>query len=104
MKRSITFELRSIHPDYRIAVPKELDKRLGKAFKLIGDIIVGKGLEMHFEDGYVFKTSALEIEGYIHDRRNGLDFVTLLTKDIAFELDYSSKKIKVQLEEQLRMI
>lgn len=104
MKREYTFELRSIHPDYKIVTPKELEKRLGKAFKLIGNIIVGSKLEMHFEDGFVFKTSALEIEGYIHDRRNGLDFITLLTKDIAFELDYSDRNIKVNLEEQLSLI
>lgn len=104
MKREYTFELRSIHPDYKIVTPKELEKRLGKAFKLIGNIIVGSKLEMHFEDGFVFKTSALEIEGYIHDRRNNLDFITLLTKDMAFELDYSNKNIKVNLEEQLSLI
>ena len=104
MKRKHTFELRSIHPDYKIVTPKELDKRLGKAFKLIGNIVVGNKLEMHFEDGFIFKTSALEIEGYIHDRRNGLDFITLLTKDIAFELDYSDRNIKVNLEEQLSLI
>lgn len=104
MKREYTFELRSIHPDYKIVTPKELEKRLGKAFKLIGNIIVGSKLEMHFEDGFIFKTSALEIEGYIHDRRNSIDFITLLTKDIAFELDYSNKNIKVNLEEQLSLI
>ena len=104
MKRNNTFELRSIYPDYKIVSPKELEKRLGKTFKLIGNIAVGNKLEMHFEDGFVFKTSALEIEGYIHDRRNNLDFVTLLTKDIAFELDYSKKDIKVVLEEQLSLI
>ena len=59
MKREYTFELRSIHPDYKIVTPKELEKRLGKAFKLIGNIIVGSKLEMHFEDGFVFKTSTL---------------------------------------------
>lgn len=104
MKRKHTFELRSIYPDYKIVTPKELDKRLGKAFKLIGNIVVGNKLEMHFEDGFIFKTSALEIEGYIHDRRNGLDFITLLTKDMAFELDFSEKDIKVNLEEQLSLI
>lgn len=104
MKREYTFELRSIHPDYKIVTPKELENRLGKALKLIGDITIGNKLEMHFEDGYVFKTSPLEIEGYINDSRNGLDFVTLLTKDMAFEFDYSSKNIKVKLEEQLSLI
>ena len=104
MKRKHTFELRSIHPDYKIVTPKELDKRLGKTFKLIGNIVVGNKLEMHFEDGFIFKTSALEIEGYIHDRRNGLDFITLLTKDMAFELDYSNRNIKVNLEEQLSLL
>lgn len=104
MKREYTFELRSIHPDYKIVTPKELDKRLGKTFKLIGNIVVGNKLEMHFEDGFIFKTSALEIEGYIHDRRNGLDFITLLTKDMAFELDYSNRNIKVNLEEQLSLL
>ena len=104
MKRNYTFELRSIHPDYKIVSPKELEKRIGKAFKLIGNIVVGNKLEMHFEDGYIFKTSALEIEGYIHDRRDDIDFITLLTKDIAFELDYSKRDIKVKLEEQLSLL
>ena len=104
MKRNYTFELRSIHPDYKIVSPKELEKRIGKAFKLIGNIVVGDKLEMHFEDGYVFKTSALEIEGYIHDRKDDIDFITLLTKDIAFELDYSKRDIKVKLEEQLSLL
>ena len=106
MKRKITFELRSIHPDYKIQMPKALESRLGKAFKLIGDITVGNKLEMCFEDGYIYKTSPLEIEGYINERDKfgELKSVTLLTKDIAFELDLSQKKIKLNLEEQLSLI
>lgn len=106
MKREMTFELRSIHPDYKIPMPKALENRLGKALKLIGDITIGNKLEMHFEDGYVFKTSPLEIEGYINerDKLGELKFVTLLTKDMAFELDLSQKKIKLNLEEQLSLI
>lgn len=106
MKRDLTFEIKSIHPDYKIAVPKELEKRIGKPFKLIGDILVGNKLEMYFEDGFIYKTSALEIEGYINERNSlgELLFVTLLTKDIAFELDIVQKEIKIVLEEQLMII
>lgn len=106
MKRELTFELKSIHPDYNVAVPKVLEKKIGKAFKLIGDIIVGKSLEMYFEDGYVFKTAPLDLGGYIYklDDDDKVIFVTLCTKDMAFELDVIQKKIKVKLEEQLKLV
>lgn len=106
MKRELTFELRSIHPDYKTPMPKLLEKRIGKAFKLIGDIAVGKSLEMYFEDGFIFKTAPLDIEGYIYklDDEDKVVFVTLCTKDMAFELDVIKKNIKVKVEEQLKMI
>ena len=106
MKRDLTFELKSIHLDYKTSMPKVLEKRIGKAFKLIGDIVVGNSLEMHFEDGYIFKTSPLDLGGYIYqlDENDKVIFVTLCTKDIAFELDVVEKKIKVKIEEQLTLI
>lgn len=106
MKRELTFELKSIHPDYKTPMPKTLEKRIGKAFKLVGDIVVGKSLEMYFEDGYIFKTAPLDLGGYIYklDDDGKVVFVTLCTKDMAFELDVVHKKIKVKLEEQLKLI
>ena len=97
MKRNLTFELRRLFPDYNTKLPKELENRIGKCFKLIGDIMVGSKLEMHFEDGYVFKTSSLDIEGYIneYDVEGNMKRVTLLTKDMAFELGIVEKKMKV---------
>lgn len=106
MKRKLTFELKSIHPDYKTPMPKALEKRLGKAFKLVGDIVVGKNLEMYFEDGYIFKTAPLDIGGYIYklDDEDKVVFVTLCTKDMAFEMDVIEKKINIKIEEQLKMI
>ena len=106
MKRELTFELKSIHPDYKTPMPKTLEKRIGKAFKLIGEIKVGKPLEMYFEDGYVFKTAPLDLGGYIYklDENNKVVFVTLCTKDMAFEMDVVKKRIKVKVEEQLMLI
>lgn len=106
MKRELTFELKSIHPDYKTPMPKPLERRIGKAFKLIGDIAVGKSLEMYFEDGFIFKTAPLDVEGYIYklDSEDKVVFVTLCTKDMAFEFDVVQKKIKIKLEEQLKLI
>lgn len=106
MKRHLTFELKSIHPDYKTPMPKELEKRIGKPFKLIGEVKVGKGFEMYFEDGYTFKTSGLDIEGFVNklDKDGNVIFVTLLTKDMSFEMDVVDKKIKVKIEEQLKLI
>ena len=106
MKRHLTFELKSIHPDYKTPIPKELEKRIGKQFKLIGEVKIGKGFEMYFEDGYMFKTSGLDIEGFINklDKDGNVVFVTLCTKDMAFEMNVVDKKIKIKLEEQLKLI
>lgn len=105
MKRELTFELKSIHPDYKTPMPKALEKRIGKAFKLIGDIVVGKSLEMYFEDGYIFKTAPLDLGGYIYKLDDDkVVFVTLCTKDIAFEMDVIKKNIKIKVEEQLKLI
>lgn len=106
MKRHLTFELKSIHPDYKTPMPKALEKRIGKAFKLIGEIKVGNKLEMYFEDGYIFKTSGLDIEGFINklDKDGKVVFVTLCTKDMAFELNVIEKDIKIKLDEQLKFI
>lgn len=106
MKRELTFELKSIHPDYKTPMPKVLERRIGKAFKLIGEVKVGKSLEMYFEDGFIFKTAPLDLQGYIYklDDEDKVTFVTLCTKDMAFELDVVKKKIKVKIEEQLKLI
>lgn len=103
MKRDYTFELKNIHTDYNTRMPKDLEKRLGKCFKLIGEITVGKGLMMYFEDGYEFKTTALDLWGYIKqtDDEGKEVFVTLCTKDLAFEMDVVNKNIKVNVIEQL---
>ena len=105
MKRHLTFELKSIHPDYKTPMPKALEKRIGKAFKLIGDIKVGNKLTMYFEDGYIFKTESLDIHGYVneYDDNDEVVFVTLCTKNMAFEMDVVKKKINVKIEEQLTM-
>lgn len=103
MKRKYTFELKSIFPDYNVRTPKDLEKRLGGKFKLLGDIKVGSKLEMHFEDGFVFQTAPLELQGYItkRDYEDRVVFVTLCTKDICFELDVVDKKIDIKVNEQL---
>lgn len=107
MKRELTFELKSIHPDYKTPMPKELEKRIGKPFKLIGEVKIGKGFEMYFEDGYIFKTAGLEVEGFINhiDKTGNLRMVTLCTKDICYEFLISEKKnLSIKIEEQLKLI
>lgn len=103
MKRKYTFELKNISPDYNMKIPKELEKRIGKNFKLIGEIKVGTRLELHFEDGFVYKTSPMDLQGYItkRDYENKVIFVTLCTKDLAFEMDVVEKKLDINLIEQL---
>lgn len=106
MKRHLTFELRNIVPDYKTRTPKDLEKYLEKAFKLIGDIKVGNKLEMHFEDGFIFKTTALEMQGYIilRDDEENEKFVTMCTKDLAFEMEViKGKKMKFKTVEQLSL-
>jgi len=46
MKRHITFQLKSVYPDYKTVYPKELSKRIGKCFRLVGDIVIGAKLKM----------------------------------------------------------
>ncbi len=104
MKRNYTFELKRIFPDYNIKAPKDLEKRIGNYFKLIGEIKVGSELEMHFEDGYVFKTAPMEIHGFINykDDEEKLVFATLCTKNIGYELEVIEKDINIKLIEQLK--
>ena len=99
MKRNSTFELRRVYPDYNIRMPKELEKRIGLSFKLLGNIRIGEKLEIHFEDGLVFKTSALQIEGYINERdvEGNLKRVTMITKDMGYEFVLSEKDIKINI-------
>ncbi|HSQ89770.1 hypothetical protein [Romboutsia sp.] len=108
MKRELTFELRTVYPDWKVRIPKELEKRIGKAFKLLGEIKAGNKLELHFEDGHVFKTAPLDIQGYITKRDDYDDdkvvFVTLCTKDMYYEMDVIDKKIKLSTVEQLKLI
>lgn len=106
MKRNYTFELKRIFPDYKTVTPKALEKRIGKCFKLIGDIKVGNKLKMYFEDGYIFETATLDLQGYIKktDDDDKEIFVTLCTKDMAFEMDVVEKKLNIKLNEQLTFI
>ena len=106
MKRQYTFELKRIFPDYKVRTPKDLEKRIGKSFKLLGDIKVGNKLEMHFEDGFIFKTAPLDLQGYIKktDDYDKEVFVTLCTKDMAFEMDVVDKKINIKINEQITFI
>lgn len=101
MKRHITFQLKSVYPDYKTVMPKELNKRIGKCFKLVGDIKIGAKLKMYFEDGYIFTTESLDIEGFIKttDDDGNIVFVTMCTKNIAYEFDAVDKDIKVHIEE-----
>ena len=103
MKRNYTFVLRRVFPDYNVRLPKDLEKRLGKSFKLLGDIKVGSKLEMHFEDGFVYTTAPLDLQGYItkRDCKDKVIFVTLCTKDMAFEMDVVDKKLNINLIEQM---
>ncbi len=103
MKRNYTFELKRVFPDYKTRMPKELEKRIGKKFKLIGEVKVGSKLEMHFEDGFVFTTAPMDLQGYItkRDYEDKVMFVTLCTKDLAFEMDVVEEKININLIEQL---
>lgn len=106
MKRHLTFNLKAVYPDYNVKTPKDLEKRVNKSFKLLGEIKVGKGLEMHFEDGFIFKTSGLDLQGYAIERddEDNEKFVTLCTKDLAFEMEVVHKKIRVKMVEQLSLI
>lgn len=87
MKRHLMLELKKIYPDYSTKTPKELEIRVGKLVRIVGDIIVGKSLELHFEDGYKFKTSPLDVEGFInyYGSDDNLTDVALCTKNMAYE-------------------
>lgn len=56
---------------------------------------------MYFEDGYIFTTESLDIEGFIKttDDDGNIVFVTMCTKNIAYEFDAVDKDIKVHIEE-----
>ena len=101
MKRHLTFKLKSIYPDYKTVMPKDLQKRIGKCFKLVGSIKLGSKLDMYFEDGFKYTTSSLDIEGYINKRdgEGNVVFVTLLTKDIAYEFDVVDEEINIKIDE-----
>lgn len=106
MKRDLTLKLNKVVLDYKTKPNKQLEKRIGLDLKLLGDIKIGKGLEMYFEDGYVHKTSALEIEGFINnfDKDNNLVMITICTKEICYELLVSdNKKFNIKTEEQLSL-
>lgn len=106
MKRKNTFKLVKVFPDYNVKTPKELENKIGSSFKLLGDIKVGSKLDLYFEDGVVFKTSPLVIEGYINeiDAEGNLKRVTMITKEMGYEFVLSDKKIKINLEEQLSLM
>ena len=99
MKRDLTFQLKSIYPDYKVVAPKDLLKRIGMCFKLVGDIKVGEKLDMYFEDGFKFTTSSLDVEGYINkrDSEGNVVFVTMCTKDMAYEFDVVDKEIDIKI-------
>lgn len=105
MKRHLTLVLNSIYYDYRVTPSKELDKRVGEKLKILGEIKVGKGLELHFKDGYIFKTSGLELEGFInkYNKDNELYNIVLCTKDISFVFEVIKEDFKLNIEEQLKI-
>lgn len=107
MKRDITFKLNKVVLDYKTKPNKELEKRIGLDFKLLGRVEIGRCFEMYFEDGFVHKTTGLEIEGYInqYDKDDNLRMVTLCTKDICYEFLISEKKeLEVEIIEQLTLL
>ena len=105
MKRHITLLLNTIFYDYHTKPNKDLDKRIGEQLKIVGEIKVGKGLELHFKDGYTFKTSGLDLNGFINkiDKDDNLYSIILCTKDISFVFDVVNEDFKLNIEEQLKM-
>lgn len=111
MKRHLTLTLKQIQYDYNIKPTKDLDKRVGKDVKILGDIIVGKPLEFHFEDGYIFRTKGLDLNGFIneYERVDGdpnnqrLNQIVVCTKDISFIFGISDNDFKLNTEEQLSL-
>ena len=105
MKRNLTLVLKSVYYDYKTRNSKDLDSRIGEQVKIVGDIVVGKKLDLHFKDGFVFKTGALDLNGFInkYNKDNELYSIVLCTKDISFVFDISDKDFKLNIEEQLKI-
>lgn len=105
MKRHLTLVLNSISYDYKTRINKDLDKRIGQKLKIIGEVKVGKGLELHFKDGYTFKTSALDLEGFInkYNKDNVLYSIVLCTKEISFVFEVTNEDFELNIEEQLKI-
>lgn len=105
MKRHLTLSLSSVVYDYKTSANKELDKRIGNSVKIIGNIQVGKSLELYFKDGFIFKTSGLDLEGFINkfDKDNNLYSIVLCTKDISFVFEISNDEFELNIEEQLKI-
>ena len=97
----ITFKLKSIIPNKKVVVPKELQEKIGQEFAIEPVTNYGSKQMFIFEDGYEFETSPLEVEGIKKDK-NDSSKVTMITKEMMFELEYlRDKKLKIKLEEQL---
>lgn len=105
MKRHLTLVLNSIYYDYKTRINKDLDERIGQNLKIIGEIKVGKGLELHFKDGFTFKTSGLDLNGFINkfDKEGNLYSIVLCTKDISFVFGIVDEDFKLNIEEQLKI-
>lgn len=105
MKRHLTLKLNSVIYDYRVKTIKELDQRIGNVLKIVGEIKVGKSLELHFKDGYTFKTSGLDLEGFInkYNKDDELYSIVLCTKDISFVFEVIKEDFKLNIEEQLKI-
>ena len=105
MKRHLTLTLNSVVYDYKVNAIKDLDQRIGSILKIVGDIKVGKSLELHFKDGYIFKTSGLDLEGFINkfNKDNELYSIVLCTKDISFVFEIVNEDFKLNIEEQLKI-
>ena len=101
MKRKLTFRLEEIYEDWKVVTPKELLNRKGMNVKVLGQIMIGKPLHLHFKDGYVFKTAGLQTEGFINklDIDNNLTEVTICTKELGFKLIPINTDFKLNIHE-----
>ena len=112
MKRELTLILKTVDYEYKVSPIKELDGRIGTKVKILGNIIVGESLTLHFEDGYSFKTKGLDINGFINEYERSKDNpynkrlkqIVLCTKDIYFIFDISDDDFKLDIEEQLSLL
>lgn len=105
MKRNLTLILKEIHEDWRAVTPKNLSKRIDKKVKVLGEIKVGGSLELYFEDGFVFKTAALDLNGFInkYDKNNNLVNIIICTKDLSFVFNISEETFDLKVDEQLKL-